>query len=357
MGNYILDNGMPMLHREERQADVLAKAGLKQPHSVAHEVGEMLERFQQRLTLDKPRFAERYVEAELHLLVRFRVRGIDEEFVAFFQRAEGIGGLDEQIHRKVPEFLWKHLGHGGANINAPKTGTNRDQQAVLVDVVELVDYPEVVPLASLVWFESVERVNRVLAHSLYYSWKSSFVLGRILFDQELDVPGHSVGAASDEEELLGQMIESTSEVLDGVSGDGCKRSWGREHTGDVIDQLARIRIALGPDFIGLRVHENADCGIQVDDVLVGPFNFGLNKLKPFLGGHVSLYSSLMSLYSDDRQAGIELTSEEYREFDRLFFDWLDRDSNRGQIESAGSGNSRELARIAAAWAATIRAQQ
>ena len=58
---------------------------------------KLYEQFHQRLRLDDLRLAERYAESELHLLVHFRIGGIDEEFVAYLQGEKDIGGLEEEI--------------------------------------------------------------------------------------------------------------------------------------------------------------------------------------------------------------------------------------------------------------------
>jgi hypothetical protein len=42
---------------------------------------ELQHRFQNRLTLDQPRFVDRYVKLKLHLLVRYRIDSIDPETV------------------------------------------------------------------------------------------------------------------------------------------------------------------------------------------------------------------------------------------------------------------------------------
>ena len=49
---------------------------------------KLTEQFNQRLRLDDLRLAQRYIESKLHLLVHFRIGGIDVEFVALLQREE-----------------------------------------------------------------------------------------------------------------------------------------------------------------------------------------------------------------------------------------------------------------------------
>jgi hypothetical protein len=69
----------------------LREAGPKGFDNAAHTITELNERFKERLTLDNPRFVDRYIEAEggFHLLVRFRIGGISEEYIAHLQREGG----------------------------------------------------------------------------------------------------------------------------------------------------------------------------------------------------------------------------------------------------------------------------
>src|ERR1700694_2119513 len=67
-------------------------------HNVAHKIRHPLERFENRITLNNPRFAERYIEQEIYLLVHFRIRGVDEEFVAYLEREHSVSGRSIKIY-------------------------------------------------------------------------------------------------------------------------------------------------------------------------------------------------------------------------------------------------------------------
>lgn len=58
------------------------KARSERIDNAADAIRELNKRFHERLTLDNPRFVDRYLESKLHLLVRFGVSGIDEQFIA-----------------------------------------------------------------------------------------------------------------------------------------------------------------------------------------------------------------------------------------------------------------------------------
>jgi hypothetical protein len=186
------------------------------------EAGELMDRFNQRLRLDNLRLVERYVEGELHLRVRFGIRGIDEEFVADLQRARGIG-----------------------------RGPDRDQVATLDEVVHLVEHSKWVPFPSLVRFGRVRGGDDDgRSDSLYVSAVRGYVFCRVR-----GIPG-----------------DGKSGVASGpCDSDDVRR--GVLDMGHVIDRFSRVRIALGPDFVWAGVKEGVDCDIRVRDVLFGPFDF------------------------------------------------------------------------------------
>jgi len=268
-------------------APVSSEAAPKEQNSLADQVVEMLGRFQQRLTVNNPRLAERYIKSEIHLLIHFRVRGINEEFVAYLQRAEIIGRSEESLDKRngPPDDFFKPTGSVSPYIETLIARSNSNQQAVLVDIVKLMEYPKIVSPPSFVWFERAQRVYSVLPHALYFSWKSGFVFIGAPLDQKIGMKSRSGVVRTDEKQLLSQMVEGTPKVLDNVASDSCETDRRGVHFGHIIDQLACLRIALSADCIRLGVEENTDCAIEVIDVLFGPFNFDLDKSKSFIGSH------------------------------------------------------------------------
>src|SRR5208337_1456807 len=63
-----------------------------------NEIRELMERFEQRLTLDNIRLVERYIKFELHLFVYFSIRGVCKQFVTCFQRAHHRICSKEDMH-------------------------------------------------------------------------------------------------------------------------------------------------------------------------------------------------------------------------------------------------------------------
>ena len=114
---------------------------------------DLVQRWNQRLTLSNPRFIERYLNQELWFLVQFRWDSID--YIACLQHAGRflrrndtpnirsnknlVGMFPGPAFSRFFEF-GGCFGTGGINVGY------RNQQAVLVEVVQLREFPEkVVP--------------------------------------------------------------------------------------------------------------------------------------------------------------------------------------------------------------------
>jgi hypothetical protein len=145
---------------------------------------------------------------------------------------------------------------------------------VLLNAVKCLNTPEQV-IASLVWFERVDRFERIVRRSLHLSALKGFVvLGSAVSNWKVDGPRlwrivPRVGA----DQLIGEMVEAAHQILDDVPGNQGETIGGGLDRADVINQLARLRITLGPNFIRVGIQESPDLSLQVRDVLFGPFDF------------------------------------------------------------------------------------
>ncbi len=253
--------------------------------------------FQRRLTISNPRFIERYIKSELHFLVHFSVGCINEEFVACFQRKQIIGRSEKHGWKVCEEGVilaaetvckhlleeWPHMCH---EVNTLETGTNGYQQSMLVNDIEAVKYPQSVPLPSLIWLDTAKHIYGVWPKVLYFSLKFGFKVRGALSDDEV-IPFLRTGwsVRPDEKQLLSNVIKDASQVVDCISSNGRNAIWHGVSSDYIIDQLAHLRIALGPDFIRLGIKEGFDLGFKIRDVLFGPFNFYLDERNPFIGSH------------------------------------------------------------------------
>lgn len=271
------------LSKVESKSTLLDQQRTEIGHQVINKIRHTLKRFDERFTLDNPRFSERYIKSELHFLIHFSIGAVYEEFVVYLQREHSIGGLEKCVDRfHVGESgdLCSHKSEGvSTQVYAPKCGADDDHKAVFIDIVKLVEDPKrVVP--TFVWFDSVDRVYGVLPHSLYFSNRFGCVFRGIIRNREVDMlrwtarraprPGH--------EKCIGQMIESTSEILKDIPGDSGDSFWNLPNTHQIIDQLSGLRIALSSDYIGIGCEKGFDFRLQIKDVLFGPLNFNFNPI-------------------------------------------------------------------------------
>lgn len=269
------------------------KAIPKAADSAADKISEMLDRFNKRLTLSNPRFVERYVNSELHIFLEFSIREIRQKFVAHFQWAhDSASGFE--VCDDWSKFNWdssqfkepflRHLMYSSGDIKAPVVGCRGEQNTMLVENMEAIENPQLVPLSSLISVDTAESFYRILPQYLFYSSHCGFVFrggianGEIKFPVEID-SGCNL-------QLAGQMIQGTSKVIKRVPGNCADVDGNRIDFGHVIDRSSCLRVALGSNFIWPSIAEDADGSIEIHDVLFGPFNFNHGQSQSFGGSHI-----------------------------------------------------------------------
>lgn len=271
------------------QQVITLEEGLKSQYQAIDHLGHLLDLWEDRPTFENARFAERYLNSEFHILVRFRVRAIDKEVIACLQREEFVGGSNPKVNSRDfiarPQFLERFghsFGNRRADVHALELTASSNQEAVFVDIVKSVNDPERV-IPTLVRLDFVDGIYGRLRHSVYLSHLAGFVFFGSIKDWEVNMPeriaprrGDSGTARADEDKLVGQMVQSTSKIVDNVSeakrdvvGDRCV-------LGDIIMQTTGFRIALGRDFVRVGLDESIASGLQLVDVLIGPFDFRPN---------------------------------------------------------------------------------
>ncbi len=127
------------------------KQGLEGYDRTVRMLNELSERWNNRLTLDNLRLAERYVEGELCIILHARLA--NEECVAVFQRHLEIRQRKTAGYALSEEFVNPH---GQVN-GALRDGNEGCQQSmVLVGNVQFVDKPEcVIFLPGTVWLRQL----------------------------------------------------------------------------------------------------------------------------------------------------------------------------------------------------------
>jgi hypothetical protein len=275
------------------------EAGLEQGDSAADSIRKMLDRFQERLTLSNPRLIERYRKSELHILIEIKMLGTDRQYVACFQGINtGLGGSDHDLVRGSKHGVEHLLGqlsfqvghvvpHRGAEVQVIEpASSNCDQQPMLIDIVKAIEGPQLMPLPSLVWLGSAESIYSILPQGLYYSGKIGFVSRGRIVNGEIEI-GIRVSVGDHKKQLVGQVIERTSEILDCVSGDGGDiGGYGVSSANGGTLDLAGMHITIGDEFVWVGAPESFKRRLKIEEVLFGPFNFDLNPRKFFIGSHI-----------------------------------------------------------------------
>lgn len=230
-------------------------------------------------------FAERYLKAELHFLIHFRIGGVDEECVAYLQRELSVSRFemgvdrfhlgDNRTHRvQMSEGVGECGGGVSTQVHTEDGCPYGRYKAVFVDVVKLVEMPERV-IPTLVWFGRVDRIYSILPHSLYFSRTFGSVFRGVIRNREADVARWTAlrNPRPTPEKLIGQVIEGTSEILQNVASDSSDSLRDLLDANHTIDQLSRLRIALSSDEVWVGSKKGSEFNLQIADVLFGPLNF------------------------------------------------------------------------------------
>lgn len=237
-----------------------AQVGLETEDQTINQLNCPFQKYKQRLTLDSLRFGERYVKGELRLV--FHARLAAKNYVTVLERFSGAG----QAESGGPVVTVKNPDVGKFCDHCWHAHECDEQRMVLVDNIQIVDGPEVFTISTLVRFGSVNCIYSSLRHALYSSIPHGMVFRGMVPDRESGMPG--VGRPVGVNELAGQVIKGTSEVMDHVSGD--EADFGGRHleVSNLEDVISRPRVVLGQDYIRMSFDELVPCELQITEVLL-----------------------------------------------------------------------------------------
>jgi hypothetical protein len=151
------------------------------------------------------------------------------------------------------------------------SGPERQEQSVFVDVVKFVDDPERIA-PTVIRLQKLNAILSRLTHSLYFSLREGFVFrGGSSKNGECGSFGGSPSLG--ENQLIGQIIQGGSEVLDGIT-DGCEARQGQSSLDFNPEyDISGLRLFLREGAVGAGFIVGSEQIIQVVDVLFGPFDF------------------------------------------------------------------------------------
>jgi hypothetical protein len=156
--------------------------------------------------------------------------------------------------------------------DAPILRQNSQQQPVPVTKTQAMQMPENFSLSSAIGFDKANRVFDGGAPKLpYLSERFGFVLRGVHSDGE----GRElrIEPSATFEQQVGHVIKCGPDVLYSIACD-YGEIWRRmtESPKDVLDPPV-LRIMLGPDFMWAGLDKSLGFTAEINDVLLGPFNF------------------------------------------------------------------------------------
>jgi hypothetical protein len=229
----------------------------------ADEAYYMVERFKDRLSTENLRLAERYINLELKILVAFTIvsrGGKIDDFIADYQAR--------------PASLWKPQCISAIeSVDAPtfESKSHSDYEAMLVDYVKLVEFPERL-IPSYVRLHTADEFLDLRTDSVYFS---AFEGRCVLLGGLTDRKHRSLvrGSAASFNKLPGQVIQGASNIMNSVADHESDVCRNRIDARDIKRCVENFRLFLSAKRVGFRLAEIPDCDVQVTDVLFGPFNF------------------------------------------------------------------------------------
>lgn len=259
------------------------------------EVDELLERWDNSISIDNLALAERYRKGELKVGVLFSTiaRHVDpitvgsnferrgsvldfHEYIAVFERIPFVQSRSERRHLWWNAISGDDFGVGVEfgrrefHSNDSAACADRDQGAVLINDVQLVDLPECV-CPSLVRFQPLGDPDGVRRGASEVS--QTQIIKRLLGGTywEISVSQHVIaGSAVLDSERSGEVVERCAEIVDNVAHDTAPFDRNRDRVMEAEDYVSRIRLSIGDDFVGVAPMVEADCLFKVSEVMFGP---------------------------------------------------------------------------------------
>lgn len=231
---------------------------------------KLFERWDNRLSLQGKSVLEQYIGGRLSLVVDVEFRTPSHTDRGPSDRLEATIVFDTHSainHTEVARFVFDVDSRQNRNMQ------HWDQQDVFVEDVEVV-YSANGLIPSLVRLYGVEYLpaERFGEARLYYSTvKSCYELLPAFASPEWEFGvGHV--AASIANDAANHQVERTPEIVNGVANDKGRVIGNGLHNPEVQNIVSGIRIFLDEKFVEVRLGEALKDGVQLKNVLLGPFD-------------------------------------------------------------------------------------
>src|SRR5687767_12753465 len=231
--------------------------------------------------MDNPHFAKRYRELKLKLHIHFsEVGGNAKQFCAVMYGTERCHPLDLAGREELAgQGLNGEVGHDPGQVRGV---VGWDEEPVLVYLIDRIEEAQqLVP--AFIRFDFLEDVHRSLSPALYCSRKFGVQFIGTGVDRKILARSHPVGAWM--VGLSPEQVEGGPQVVDSISGHRAPSQRRLHRDAGEYNQLPRLRIVLSDDRISVALKKGGDLGVEIDDVLFGPFDLDPAAGGPIDGGH------------------------------------------------------------------------
>lgn len=236
---------------------------LKERDDAARHARELVERCNNRLTIDDLDIAKRYIKGDLVIALNLGAAVSKENGLQIFVKSCALGRFN-RIKSEPRPNLDRHVRAGDGH-------SNGDNFPVEVTVTDSVEGPQqLIPSVSVGLQLSHHRPGTVVKQ-LYLSLRSgAFVFLEVPCEWEVRPLGRVVAGMGGQVE--NKEVESRAKIRDGIAGDGGDDSRQGPREFDLQDAVLTIRLYRFNNKIGISAKEGCKPGMQVDDVMVGPFD-------------------------------------------------------------------------------------
>jgi hypothetical protein len=247
-----------------------------------HFIQESAERWHNRLTYKNLRLAKRYIEGKLEILLLVKEVDIGgKEWCALLHRIP-LGRLETERHDGQVLCVLTDSAKYRSNVEGerPVGDADRDQKAMFIDRVEMVDQPDVLAVPTGVRLEGIQRLPELLRGTSYLS-----IYKGLQFPNRRDA-----SLARDREYRLvswdrdggvGEIVKAGPDGVDRITQDQRYRNGNRVWPWtDLGGTLPRLRIILCDDVVWIAPVELADRRFEISDVLFRTVQFQPHMIEP-----------------------------------------------------------------------------
>jgi hypothetical protein len=237
----------------------LSTEGINDPRD---KIGQLLEAWDNRLTLSASECVKRYIEGKVVIGIRVRTRC----------SGQPVGDYLIQLSRaRVPHYV-----HDVSTPDLEFAG-NDNQELMFVDNIQIVSDKQAMVLNvanGVIRLQSFNAFCSGGADALYLSARSRWIFAGLPEYRKFQVIGGLFGAMGDNE-LPDKMVERRPELMNDFSDNDTKsfREWAARNT-PVPNMAAFARIVLHGSSEGVicSVKVRRDLSVEIADMLIGPFN-------------------------------------------------------------------------------------